>query len=309
MNNKIFIEKLNKLKTIAHRLGYSMTNYPENSIEVLETIFSNKEMLDSCNGFEFDICFTKDNVPVVMHDKYIDDISDNTGLVKSYTLDELKNMDFGFRKSKVNKNEDYTFKIVTLDELLNFFSSNQDLLGNKIIKIETKEPFTFDKKQLLVLADILNKNNNLNSNIVHLSYWPQNLRTLKLIQKEKNYNIIKTDLLCDYSLIVGLSKYMKFIDYISLRIKPGNLTNNKKTESTFVNIKVYVDNFFMNLSDAAKEKTMKYAIDRFGSVGLYVFNNENQTNELSKIISDEFFEENYDKIFFTTDNPNNFKKR
>jgi len=65
----------------------------------------------------------------------------------------------------------------------------------------------------------------------------------------------------------------------------------------------------MNLSDAAKEKTMKYAIDRFGSVGLYVFNNENQTNELSKIISDEFFEENYNKIFFTTDNPNNFKKR
>ena len=54
---------------------------------------------------------------------------------------------------------------------------------------------------------------------------------------------------------------------------------------------------------------MKYAIDRFGSVGLYVFNNENQTNELSKIISDEFFEENYSKIFFTTDNPNNFKKR
>ena len=309
MNNKIFMEKLNKLKTIAHRLGYSMTNYPENSIKVLETIFSNKEMLDSCNGFEFDICFTKDNVPIVMHDKYIDDISDNTGLVKTYTLDELKNIDFGFRKSKANKNDDFKFKIVTLDEILSYFSVNRNLLGNKIIKIETKEPFTFEKKQLLVLADILNKYNNLNSNIVHLSYWPQNLRVLKIIQKEKNYNLTKADLLCDYSLIVGLSKYMKFLDYISLRIKPGNLTNNKKTESIFVNIKVYVDNFFMNLSDAAKEKTMKYAIDKFGSVGLYVFNNENQINELSKIISNDFFEENYDKIFFTTDNPNNFRKK
>jgi len=100
MNNKIFMEKLNKLKTIAHRLGYSMTNYPENSIEVLETIFNDENLLASCNGFEFDICFTKDNVPVVIHDKYIDDISDNTGLVKTYTLDELKNIYFGFRKSR-----------------------------------------------------------------------------------------------------------------------------------------------------------------------------------------------------------------
>ena len=34
-----------------------MANYPENSINVIEEIFNNKEMLDSCYGFEFDICF------------------------------------------------------------------------------------------------------------------------------------------------------------------------------------------------------------------------------------------------------------
>jgi len=94
-----FIDEIKKVKLVAHRLGYQMTPYPENSLEVVKYIFENKELLDVCYGFEFDICFTKDHIPVVIHDKYIDDITDNYGMIKNYSIDELRKFKFKFRKS------------------------------------------------------------------------------------------------------------------------------------------------------------------------------------------------------------------
>ena len=133
METKLFINELKHMKLIAHRLGYQMTNYPENSLETIKYIFENKDLLNTCDGFEFDICFTKDHIPVVIHDKYIDDISDNSGLIENYTLEQLQKINFKFRKS-LNYNNDYlSFKIMTLKEILSFFENNISLLKNKII--------------------------------------------------------------------------------------------------------------------------------------------------------------------------------
>ena len=96
MERKEFIKEIKNIKLIAHRLGYQMTDYPENSLEVLKVIFKNKELLNACDGFEFDICFTKDHIPVVIHDKYVDDISDSYGLIKDYSLEELRKINFKF---------------------------------------------------------------------------------------------------------------------------------------------------------------------------------------------------------------------
>lgn len=106
------ISELNNVKIIAHRLGYQMTKYPENSIGVLEAIFQDKKLLDSCDGFEFDVCFTKDRIPVVLHDKFIDDVSDGNGLISNYTLAELKLLNFSFRKSHNLETNDITYKIM-----------------------------------------------------------------------------------------------------------------------------------------------------------------------------------------------------
>lgn len=307
MEKNTFYNKLNKLKLIAHRLGFLMTNYPENSLEVLETIFKNKEMLDACSGFEFDICFTKDHIPVVIHDKYIDDISENIGLVKSYNIDELKKINFGFRKSLVN-NSTFNFKIVTLEEILEFFSYNYGLLKDKKIKIETKEAIIFNKHNIKVLANIINKFPDLSNNVIHLSFYPTNLISLKKIQKKNNYYVTKSDMLCDYKLLVMISKIIKSIDYISLRIKTQKFPKISNQNSKRVNKKIYLDNLFMKFSNAIDEKTLKYAIDRYGSVGLYVLNDENDIKEICTKISDNFFEQYYDKIFFTTDNPLYLKK-
>lgn len=302
MEKTIFFKKLNNLKFISHRLGFSMTNYPENSLEALKEIFKNKKMLNACFGFEFDICFTKDNIPVVIHDKYIDDISDNIGLVNAYNIDELKKIKFNFRKSLIN-NKNFEFKIATLEEILIFFSSNKQLIKNKIKKIETKDINIFSKKNIRVLANIINKFPNLFDNIVHLSFYPINLINLKKIQKEQQYHVIKSDLLCDYKQIVWLAKFIKSIDSVSLRVKTNNFPKMNINNSKKVNKKIFLDTLFMKFSNAINNKTIKYTIKKYGSVGIYVLNNENDINEFCNKIDNEIFLKYYDKMYFTTDNP------
>lgn len=297
-----FYNKLNKLNLIAHRLGFMMTNYPENSLEVLKTIFKNKKMLDACSGFEFDICFTKDSIPVVIHDKYIDDISDSLGLISSYSLAELKKMNFGFRKSLENDST-FKFKIVTLEEILEFFSSNYKLLKDKIIKIESKNFTLFNMHNMEVLSDTINKYPNLTNNIIHLSFYPNNLIALKHMQKKKKYCITKSDLLCDYKIMVMLSKIVKSIDLVSLRIKTNDFPKTNNKNSIRVNKKIFFDTLFMKFSNAIDEKTLKYAIEKSGVVGIYVLNGEKEIKEFCKKVSDDFFEKYSNKFFFTTDNP------
>lgn len=300
MNKKVFDKKINSLKFIAHRLGFDMTNYPENSLNALHEIFENDRMLNVCDGFELDIHFTKDNIPVVIHDKYIDDISESVGLVKSYNISELKNINFGFRKSLYCDKSLFKFKIVTLEEILEFFNSYRTLLKNKIIKIESKKA---NRQNLRVLASIINKYTDLSNNIIHLSYYPQNLIILKRIQRDNNYSIIKSDLLCDYKLMVILSRIIKSVDLISLRIKTKDFPKLSMKNSVRVNKKIFFDTFFMKFSNVIDENILMYAIKKYGSVGVYVLNNEDDIEQFCNRVSDIFFEENYDKIFFTTDNP------
>lgn len=299
-------ELIKNFKLIAHRFGYLMTNYPENSLDAIKMIFNKKELLNSCDGFEFDICFTKDNIPIVIHDKYIDDISDNIGYVRSYYLDELKNFKFGFRKS-LKENNDYYFNILTLEDVLDFFKSNKKLLGNKIIKIETKEAYRLNKRNLLNLSKILNKYSSLKSNLIHLSYWPQNLTTLKNIQKKYNYIEIKNDLLCDYKFALLYSLSRK-IDNISLRLKMLDFPTKDKNNTKRVNRKIFVDKFLMKFSNIVNEKIIKRIINKYDSVGIFVLNNLKDFDNLFNKVNLDYLESIKDKIYITTDNPLYLKK-
>ena len=302
MERQAFIKRLKSLKIMAHRLGYKMTNYPENSINVLYEIFNNENMLNACDGFEFDICFTKDHIPVVIHDKYIDDISNGYGLIKKYTLNELKKFNFGYRKS-LNDNDSKDYKIITLEEVLDFFKHNIYLLGDKIIKIETKDILNSNNKNLFILANIFDKYIDIGSNIIHLSYYPQNLINLKNIQKSKGYVLTKSDLLCDDVLTFNISRLFKSLDGISLRIVTTSLPKPSKNNSRRVNKKIRSDLFFIKYAKRLDEKTLKYVIDKYGSIGLYTLNDEVEIDNFCKYVSEEFFDEYYDKIIFTSDNP------
>lgn len=306
MKRDLFINELKNIKLIAHRLGYQMTRYPENSMEVLEEIFSDRKLLDTCDGFEFDICFTSDKIPIVVHDKYVDDISDHNGMFRDYTYEKISNFKFKFRKT-LNKDNDFYFRVITLDEILCFFDRNRKLLDDKIIRIETKDFFFKDDGGLEKVADILNKYPNLNKNIVHICFWPFNLKILKDIQLKKKYKVSKTDLLCDYSIVVSLAKFMKYIDGISLRIKTNLLPVKDKSYSKMINKKISSDLLCMKFSNTIKERIIKNCIEKYGSVNLYTLNDNSEIEHICSHISDEFFLKYKKKIEITTNEPNKYK--
>ena len=74
-------------KIWAHRgaSGYA----PENTLEAFELA---AEM--GADGVELDVQMTRDGYLVVVHDERIDRVSDGTGFVRDYTLEELKRFKF-----------------------------------------------------------------------------------------------------------------------------------------------------------------------------------------------------------------------
>lgn len=95
------------IKIVNHR-GYNF-EAPENTFPAFK--------LSVEKGYKYietDISFTKDNIPVLLHDETIDRTSNGTGRVDSYTYAELLNFDFG---KWFNVKYEWT-KIPTLEEFL-----------------------------------------------------------------------------------------------------------------------------------------------------------------------------------------------
>lgn len=306
MNRIEMISELKNAKLIAHRLGYQMTEYPENSMEVLVDIFGSQDKINSCDGFELDICFTKDSIPVVLHDKYVDDVTLNRGLVSSYTFAELSEMSFEFRKSVYKGSKKFYYKIMSLDQLLSFFKCHIDLMGNKEIKVETKDyMFTslnsFSYKNYRVLADVLNRYSDLN--LTHLSFWHVNLIVLSRIQEKMHYKVIKSDLLCDLTISLFLARFVPSIKAISLRIRNNNYLTTDKNNTRKTNRHILWDNFWMKKSSVISEKNISYLISKFGCVSFYTLNNLDDIEEFSSHVSYDFFKDNVHYMTFTSNDP------
>ncbi len=97
----------------AHRGGKALLNYPENCLETMKLLHSQK-----INMFEIDIRTSSDGQLVLMHDKSLDRTTDATDLVSRYSLEELKNTplvdDYG---NKTN------FTIPSLQEVLDWMKN------------------------------------------------------------------------------------------------------------------------------------------------------------------------------------------
>lgn len=100
--------------------GITLLAHRGASIEAPENTMSAFRLAEKkgCRAIETDLCFTKDNVPVLMHDGTINRTSNRSGNVSSYTYFQIRKLDFGSWKSKKYKNE----KIPTLDEFFQFCS-------------------------------------------------------------------------------------------------------------------------------------------------------------------------------------------
>lgn len=104
------------IRGIAHR-GYPVS-YPENTLSSFQAAIAL-----GFSHMELDVHMSKDGIPVVMHDDTVDRMTNGSGKIREYTLDELKQF-------TIAPNE----KIPTLEEVLK-------LAKDKIIvSIELKKP-------------------------------------------------------------------------------------------------------------------------------------------------------------------------
>ena len=98
-------------RVCAHR-GFN-TAAPENSMPAFGAAVAM-----GAEEIEFDIWFTKDGIPVSMHDSKLDRVSDGTGRICEYTLDELRKFDFGAKRGEIFAG----MRIPTLEEILRKFA-------------------------------------------------------------------------------------------------------------------------------------------------------------------------------------------
>lgn len=99
---------------LAHRGGAALA--PECS----PSAFENAAKL-GVHGFEIDLRLTKDEEIIIFHDEFIDRVTNFTGRVADYTLEELKKADLGYHFLDLNGENSYRNcgeQIMTLGELL-----------------------------------------------------------------------------------------------------------------------------------------------------------------------------------------------
>ncbi|RJP86100.1 MAG: hypothetical protein C4518_14755 [Desulfobacteraceae bacterium] len=108
---------------IAHR--GAMAEAPENTRSAFD------RAIDSgVDGIEFDVQITKDGIPVLYHDAFLQKINGTQSVISDFTLGELLGYDFGRWFSETYSNE----KILTLEQMLIAYGTRARLF------IEIKSP-------------------------------------------------------------------------------------------------------------------------------------------------------------------------
>lgn len=152
------------VQLIGHR-GYPAL-YPENTILSFQKAFES-----GCNGIELDLRITKDNKVVVIHDKTLDRTTNGKGLVKDYTLKELRTLDAG-------KGE----KIPELSEVLKVF--NKELL-----LLEIKDSLEDSLRLCRETLKLVDGEKDL-ERIIFVSFDLDSLKTIRKMRPEAKTGLI-----------------------------------------------------------------------------------------------------------------------
>ena len=163
---------------------------PENTLEAFDIAVKQK-----ADGIELDVQLSKDGELVVIHDETIDRVSDGTGFVKDYNLNELKKFNFG----KLFPHFGFS-AIPALEEVYRLLKPT-DL----IINIELKTGIIFYKgieEKLIKLA----KKMNMEDRIIYSSFNHYSLLKLREIKKDVKMGLLVSDLyvdVLDYAVKLG----------------------------------------------------------------------------------------------------------
>lgn len=209
-----------KTKIIAHRGGAA--DCPENTLAA----FKNAVELGA-DGVEFDVQLTKDGEVVVIHDEFIDRTMSGSGLVKDYTLAELRQMSAGEFFSPDFKDQ----KIPTLAEVLELVKELE------VINIELKNylPYPGLEDKVLKLVDQLG----VRDQVIISSFNHESLQKVKKLQPE-----IKTGALL-MSKLINPSDYAfkRGFDALHLHFLTADQEVIDKSHFMGIKLNVYTVNF------------------------------------------------------------------
>ena len=197
---------LEGIRGIAHR-GYSKTA-PENTIPAY--------VLAKEKGFKYvecDVQFTKDNIPVLIHDEDIKRTSNGSGLVAELDYVDLLEYDFGSWKDK----EYINTRIATFEE---FIKLCLDL--NLVAYVEIKS--SIDICQANILMDIVN-DYEMFEDILWISFNLNNLKLIRDVDSRSSLGLIGKKLNMD---LIDRAKTLKTKDnFVFLDVSYKRLNKRK----------------------------------------------------------------------------------
>lgn len=166
---------MKKTKVWAHR---GASDYaPENTLEAFELAAK-----QGADGVELDVQMTKDGKLVVAHDETIDRVSDGSGRIIDYTLEELR--EFNFNKTKPGY---ATIKIPTLKEVYELLYAT-----GMTVNVELKTGIVLYKgleEQVLKLA----KRMAMEERVIYSSFYHKSLLRLKKLDPSVRTGVLYSD--------------------------------------------------------------------------------------------------------------------
>lgn len=164
-----------KTKVWAHRgaSGYA----PENTLPAFELAVSQK-----ADGVELDVQLTKDNKMVVFHDETLERVTNGTGFIKDYTLEELKQLNC---KNRFSSEEN--IKIPTLDEVYELLAPT-----GLTVNVELKTgvfPYEGIENMALEIA----KNWNVEDKVIYSSFYHPGIMKMKELDKDAKVGLLYAD--------------------------------------------------------------------------------------------------------------------
>ena len=196
------------MEIIAHRGG--SWNYIEHSWKAFEKSKDNK-----CTGIEFDIHFTKDNIPVINHDIDLNKIHKKEKIIKFENYESIKN------------------NVLLLEEILYFID------GNKTLFIEIKD--NPNNIQLTIFINImhnyLHNHSFKNKNLFYIMSYNYNVvKRLSLFFDVKYITFITS---CIYDIEI-LEELIKNNYFSNICLSVDSLSNQMINILTCKNINIYI---------------------------------------------------------------------
>lgn len=174
------LQRLNRNPKIwAHR-GAS-GHAPENTIPAFELA-----CMMGADGIELDVQLSKDGIPVVIHDETIDRVSNQTGWVKDFTLEQLKTLNVNKYFPAYGRVE-----IPTLSEVYDLMKKT-DLT----INLELKNTIIF-YKDLEEIVLRLAEEKGLSDRIIYSSFNHNSIRRIQKLKPEARTGFLYSDGILD----------------------------------------------------------------------------------------------------------------